>query len=88
MHSEIKASLLLFVFGSDLLVVSADLDGIWDELGSLLLGHRGNVLQQDGDLNQRAERRKRYSVRRSYLAETVFIDLQTSLLSDCRCDIN
>lgn len=36
----------------DLLIVSADLDGIWDELGSLLLGHRGHVFQQDSDLKR------------------------------------
>lgn len=37
---------------SDLLIVSADLDSIGDELGSLLLGHRGHVFQQDSDLNR------------------------------------
>lgn len=35
-----------------LLTVSADLDGIWDELGSLLLSHRGHVFQQDSDLKR------------------------------------
>lgn len=39
----------------DLLIVSADLDGIWDELGSLLLGHTGHIFQQDSDL-KRGER--------------------------------
>lgn len=38
-----------------LLIVSADLDGIWDELGSLLLGHRGHVFQQDSDSGFPAE---------------------------------
>lgn len=37
----------------DLVIVSADLDGIWDELGSLLLGHRGNIFKQNGDLKNR-----------------------------------
>lgn len=40
---------------SDLLIVSADLDSIGDELGSLLLGHRGHVFQQDSDLNRETE---------------------------------
>lgn len=40
---------------SDLLIVSADLDSIRDELGSLLLGHRGHVFQQDSDLNRERE---------------------------------
>ena len=40
----------------DLLIVSADLDGVWDELGSLLLGHRGHVFQQDSDLYREEER--------------------------------
>lgn len=35
---------------SDLLIVSADLDGVWDELGSLLLRHRSHIFQQDSDL--------------------------------------
>jgi len=40
------------VLEADLLVVSGDLDGVWDELGGLLLGHRGDVLQQDSDLER------------------------------------
>lgn len=42
--------LTLLVLRPDLLIVSADLDGIWDELGSLLLSHRGHIFQQDSDL--------------------------------------
>lgn len=40
----------LFEFQTDLLAVGADLDGIWDELGCLLLGQRGHIFQQNGDL--------------------------------------
>lgn len=39
-----------FVLRPHLLIVSADLDGIWDELGGLLLSHRGHIFQQDSDL--------------------------------------
>lgn len=49
---------LVFYLGPDLLIVSADLDSVWDELCSLLLGHRGHVFQQDSDLN----RRERFTV--------------------------
>lgn len=34
-----------------LVVVGADLDGVGDEFGRLLLGHGRDVLQQDGDLD-------------------------------------
>lgn len=40
---------------SDLLIVGADLDGIWDELSSLLLGHGGHIFQQDSDLNREGQ---------------------------------
>lgn len=74
---------------SDLLIVSADLDGVWDELGSLLLGHRGHVFQQDSDLNRKGERFTVCMLQCVFLCviplsyqgpERIYIDLQTSAL--------
>lgn len=48
----VGANLCWCVPGSNLVMVSADLDGIGDELGGLLLSQSGHVLQQDGDLQQ------------------------------------
>lgn len=48
--------LLLPALRSDLVIVRADLDGIWDELSSLLLGHGGHIFQQDSDLNREGQR--------------------------------
>lgn len=74
---------------SDLLIVSADLDGVWDELGSLLLGHRGHVFQQDSDLNREEEEESCTVCMLQCLCaillshrgpERIYIDLQTSAL--------
>lgn len=81
---------MLFVLHSNLLIVSADLDGVWDELGGLLLGHRGHVFQQDSDLNGGEDERLTVCMhQRVFLcaillshrvAVSIYIDLQTSAL--------
>lgn len=58
----------------NLLIVSADLDGIWDELGSFFLCHRGHVFQQDSDLKK--TRRVIY-----YVYAAVRISVYTVLIS-------
>lgn len=74
---------------SDLLIVSGDLNGVWDELGSLLLGHRGHVFQQDSDLNGEREGFNACLLQCVFLCaillshqgpERIYIDLQTSAL--------
>lgn len=49
-----KARTILLLM-PDLLIVCADLDGIGDELCCLLLGHRGYIFQQDGDLERQGK---------------------------------
>lgn len=77
------------VLESDLLIVSADLDGVWDELSSLLLGHRGHIFQQDSYLSREGERFTVGLLHCVFLCETllsnqgpehIYIDLQTSAL--------
>ena len=75
---------------SDLLIVSADLDGVRDELGRLLLGHRGHVFQQDSDLNRGEDERLTVCMLQClflcaillsrHVAAGIYIDLQTSAL--------
>lgn len=73
----------------NLLIVSAYLDGVWDELGSLLLGHRGHVFQQDSDLNREGERCTVCMLQCAFLhaillshqgPERIYIDLQIGAL--------
>lgn len=64
---------------TNLLIVSADLNGVWDELGSLFLGERGHIFQQDRDLMRKRERYIYLGIFLSLQSsEPIYIDLQTA----------
>lgn len=48
----LEKALSILPLTSNLLIVCADLDGVWDEFGGLFLRHRGHIFQQDSDLKK------------------------------------
>lgn len=48
----LEKALSILPLTSNLLIVCADLDGVWDEFGSLFLRHGGHIFQQDSDLKK------------------------------------